>query len=421
MSIREMKINPLPLKQNDPIGNTMRRWILLAILVTAPVLVEGQVDPYLAGRACMERGDYDSAVVQLRKALEMDPGKAEILYQLGISYFNLNQNPAALDAFYEADKRRKGMGSLYLAKTEVRLNHTEQAMKYLKEHLSSRYRIPEQELLQDPEILRLETKSGWRELWNEKEWYSQQDQTYQDALFMKKNDQELEAINLLTSLEKQGYKTSLVQAEKADIYMKLGNQKAARSAYRAAVRSDVRNTDALFRLAGYQMEDGDLEEALQDLDRVIRQDPSRFEAYLVRADARSMNHDLTGALEDVDLYLSYFPESHEAYYRRGSILRSHGKYLDAIQSFNRALQMNHGSAAYYFARGMTYAATGTIRYAEKDMSMALDLDPLNGEIWFEKGKVDEKLGYLEDACFCYRKAYQYGIFEAGEILEKRCR
>ncbi len=26
------------------------------------------------------------------------------------------------------------------------------------------------------------------------------------------------------------------------------------------------------------------------------------------------------------------------------------------------------------------------------MSMALDLDPLNGEIWFEKGKLAEQLG-----------------------------
>lgn len=61
------------------------------------------------------------------------------------------------------------------------------------------------------------------------------------------------------------------------------------------------------------------------------------------------------------------------------------------------------------------------RYAEKDMSMALDLDPLNGEIWFEKGKMDEQLGNMDSACYCYRKAMQYGVFEALELINKRCK
>jgi tetratricopeptide (TPR) repeat protein len=122
----------------------------------------------------------------------------------------------------------------------------------------------------------------------------------------------------------------------------------------------------------------------------------------------------------VELYLNYFPEDDSAFYRKGLIQFQNGKYLDAIQSFNKSLDLNSGKAAYYFARGRTYAVTGTTRYAEKDMAMALDLDPLNGEIWFEKGKLAESLGTWENACHCYRKAFQYGVFEAGELINKRC-
>jgi tetratricopeptide (TPR) repeat protein len=99
----------------------------------------------------------------------------------------------------------------------------------------------------------------------------------------------------------------------------------------------------------------------------------------------------------------------------------HRKYLDAIQSFNRALEMENGEAEYYFARGRTYTATGTTRYAERDMSMALDLDPYNGKIWFERGKLAEKMGDRAGACQYFRKAYQYGIFEAGEWIEQSCK
>jgi len=380
----------------------------------------GQEDHYLAGRAYMEEEKYDSALFHMEKALAQNPGKAELYYQLGLIHFTLKQYPAARDAFYETEKRRKGMGSFFLSKSEIRLSHPQQALKYLRVHLSSRYKRSESEILLDEDISTLEGSPGWQGLWEEKKWYTSRDKEFQDAMFLKSQGDYLEAINLLNSLEKQGYEKSLVQNEKASIYLELGNLKASRSALKSAVKSDVRNLDALQQLAVMQIADGDEEEAIEGLNKVIRQEPARFKAYLQRADAFSQAGQLSAALSDMDLYLSYFPENDSAIYRKGMIQFKHGKYLDAIQSFNRSLALNQGESAYYYARGLTYAATGTTRYAEKDMSMALDLDPMNGEIWFEKGKLDEQLGNRQSACHCYQKAYQYGIFEAGELMNMKC-
>ena len=393
---------------------------LLAVLLFLSVTGFGQTDHYLSGRACIADGLYDSALFHLEKALQQNPGKTELYYQLGIAYFTLKDYPAARDAFYETEKRRKGMGSFYLAKSEIRLNHPQQALKYLRIHLSSRYKKSESEILLDEEISTLDGLPGWQQLWNEKRWYTTRDKEFQDAMFLKSQGDYLEAINQLNSLEKQGYKRSVVQSEKAAIYQELGNMKASRSALKAAVKSDVRNLDALQQLAAVQAAEGDAEEAIEGLNRVIRQEPARFEAYIQRAEARSQADDLAGALSDMELYLTYFPENDSALYRQGLIQFQHRKYLDAIQSFNKSLALNRGEAAYYFARGRTYAVTGTTRYAEKDMSMALDLDPLNGEIWYEKGKLADQLGNGNSACHCYRKAFQYGIFEAGELISKRC-
>lgn len=380
----------------------------------------GQTDHYLSGRACMAGELYDSALFHLEKALQQNPGKTELFYQLGISYFTVKNYPAARDAFYETEKRRKGMGSFYLAKSEIRLNHPQQALKYLRIHLSSRYKKSESDILLDEDISTLDGLPGWQQLWNEKRWYTTRDKEFQDAMFLKSQGDYLEAINRLNNLEKQGYKRSVVQSEKAAIYQELGNMKASRSALKSAVKSDVRNLDALQQLAAVQAAEGDAEEAVEGLNRVIRQEPARFEAYIQRAEARSQAGDLTGALTDMELYLTYFPGNDSALYRQGLIQYQHGKYLDAIQSFNKSLSLNKGEAAYFFARGRTYAATGTTRYAEKDMSMALDLDPLNGEIWYEKGKLADQLGNGSSACHCYRKAFQYGIFEAGELINKKC-
>jgi tetratricopeptide (TPR) repeat protein len=398
----------------------MRLGSLQFMLLIISVLGFGQTDHYLSGRACMEGGMYDSAVFHLEKALEKNPGSSDLYYQLGLSYFTLKLYPDARDAFYETEKRRKGMGSFYLAKSEIKLNHSQQALKYLRIHLSSRYKKSESEILLDEDISTLDGLPGWQELWNEKRWYTSRDQEFQDAMFLKDQGDYLEAINMLNNLEKQGYKKSLVLSEKASIYQELGNIKAASSALESAVKSDARNLDALQQLAVMQVAEGDTEDAVEELNRVIRQDPARFEAYMQRAEALSQEDNLSAALSDMELYLTYFPENDSAFYRKGLIQFHHGLYLDAIQSFNSSLALNKGEAAYYFARGRTYAATGTTRYAEKDMSMALDLDPLNGEIWFEKGKLEDQLGNTDSACHCYQKAFQYGIFEAGELINTRC-
>jgi len=398
----------------------MHKHLLQCLLLIIPVLGFGQSDPYLSGRACMLDGSLDSAATFLEEALLANPGDAKIYYHLGEVLFGLHNYPAARDAFYECEKRRKGMGSFYLAKSEVKLNHEQQALKYLRIHLSSRYKLSESEILLDEDLSSLEGLPGWQQLWNEKSWYSNPDTEYQQAIYLKKQGDFLEAINLLNKLEKQGYKRSMVQSEKAIIYQELGNMKAASSSLKSAVKSDTRNLDALQQLARIQTSEGDAEEAVTGLSRVIRQDPARFDAYIQRAQALSLTGDLRGAMNDMDLYLAYFPVDDSAIYIKGMIQFAHGKYLDAMQSFNESLAINSGKPEYYYGRGRTYAATGTTRYAERDMSMALDLDPLNGEIWFEKGKLAEELGDRMDACHCYRKAYQYGIFEAGELVNSKC-
>lgn len=396
----------------------MQKYLLHCLLLIIPLMAYGQSDPYLSGRASMIDGSPDMAADFLEEALLESPGKAELFYHLGLARFELQDYPAARDAFYECEKRRKGMGSFYLAKIEAKLNHEQQALKYLRIHLSSRYKISESEILLDEDLSTLEGLPGWQQLWNEKKWYSGPDMEYQQAIYLKKQGDLLGAINVLNKLEKQGYKRSMVQTEKAILYQDLGNLKAASSSLKSAVKSDARNLDAQQQLAGILAAEGDAEEAVAGLDRVIRQDPARFGAYIQRAEALSLTGDLTGAIKDMDLYLAYFPKNDSAIYLKGMIQFAHGKYLDAIQSFNESLALNSGKSEYFYGRGRTYAATGTTRYAERDMSMALDLDPLNGEIWFEKGKLAEQLGDITDACHCYQKAYQYGIFEAGELSSK---
>lgn len=395
--------------------------LFLLLAASSGFSLLGQAEPYLKGRAEMEHGRYESARLQLEKALKADAGNAEIYYQLGIADYREQLYGNARDAFYEAEKRAAGLGSFYLAKCEVKLGHNEQALKYLRIHLESEYKRTEAEILLDPELSQLDNHPGWSRLWNEKEWYTEQDKRFQEALFQKEHGNYLDAINLLNQLEKEKYQASKVLQEKGGIYRELGNTKAALSSYKTALKRNPRNTEALAMLCLLQMETGNTDEALTGLNRLIKQDPALFEFYPLRASAKDLNGNLPGALRDMDLYLTYFPESDSAYYLKGMIEFRNGKYLDAISTLHTAIKLNQGKASYYYARGASYARTGTLRHAERDLSMALDLSPLDGETWFEKGKVAVKMGKKDEACHCYKKAFQYGIYEARDWLEQNCR
>ena len=141
-------------------------FLMQSLLLSVSLPGFGQIDHHLAGRACLELERYDSALYHLERALEENPGSTDLYYQLGITNFILQRFPDARDAFYETEKRRKGMGSFYLAKSEVKLNHPQQALKYLRIHLSSRYKKSESELLLDEDISSLQSASGWQSLWN---------------------------------------------------------------------------------------------------------------------------------------------------------------------------------------------------------------------------------------------------------------
>jgi cytochrome c-type biogenesis protein CcmH/NrfG len=91
------------------------RFLLFCLLLIIPGTGFAQSDPYLLGRASMLNGSLDSALNFLEEALQENPGDADLHYHLGEVYFGLQNYPAARDAFYECEKRRKGKGSFYLA------------------------------------------------------------------------------------------------------------------------------------------------------------------------------------------------------------------------------------------------------------------------------------------------------------------
>ena len=74
----------------------MRTNGLLATLMFVTVLGFGQVDPYLAGRACMDQNLYASAVSHLEEALELNRQAVQMRPQDPLARSQLGQTYQAL-------------------------------------------------------------------------------------------------------------------------------------------------------------------------------------------------------------------------------------------------------------------------------------------------------------------------------------
>jgi tetratricopeptide (TPR) repeat protein len=394
--------------------------LIISLFMFQQVCGQQGPDMFLRARAMMEVKNYDSAIHYLETAAKQDPGSIEVVFNRGVCFFELKRYNDAREDFIYVNRKRNGMASLMLAKTEAHLNRPELAVKYLREHLGSYYKLPEKDILLDKDLALIESSDAWMSLWREREWYSPYDQELQEIIYLKERGDYPEAINRLRDLEKKGFRKTIVQQQLADLYRRSGNKKAALDAANKAISADSRNTEALKMRIGLLVEQEAFEDAARDCNQLLRQVPDAFDYYLVSGRVHSRLGAYDAAVNSVNTYLSLYPGSHAAMNELGEIHFAAGKYLDALSSFNKALELDKGTAAYYYNRGRTYAATRTHMYAEKDFSMALDLDPLNPDIWFAKGLTDLELGNMNTACFDFRNALRYGKYEAREYLDRHC-
>ena len=85
------------------------------------------------------------------------------------------------------------------------------------------------------------------------------------------------------------------------------------------------------------------------------------------------------------------------------------------------MEYNRSNPDFFIGRGKTYLSTRTYTYARNDFSMALDLDPGNPQTYLDKGIAELNLGNSKAACYAFKRAYDLGLYKAGEYLEKYCK
>lgn len=395
-------------------------WILLLVLSNN---VFGQRLPetnFLRGIAMYERGCKDSSLLYFKENLEKDPNNLDSHFYMAKIYFEMNNNTEAIKQFLIVEKKQYARASLMLSKAYARLENPEKSIQYLDIHLKSKYKLPESRILLDTDLQNIDTDKLWIEYWRNNRSYSAFDETLAEANYMIKSKEPIEALNILSEGLKKGYRKPPLLALRAELYFTLDNMQLALDDLNKAISGDKRNSD-LYALRGrIYMNQNKYKSALGDFNLSLKYSPEKFNIYILRAVAAQKSGNMDIAIQDMNFYLKYFPEDDNAWYNFGEIYKMEGLYFDALKCFNKCLSFNTSKAEYFASRGETYYHTRTYKYAGNDLSMALDLDPYNAKAYFFKGHTSIKLGDKEHACFCYEKAFEYGMKEAYNEMMKNC-
>jgi tetratricopeptide (TPR) repeat protein len=376
---------------------------------------------YLQGKALLESGEYDSALVYLDKALVLKASDTEVLFNRGMALYKKSQYAMAIKDFELVEKTSKGKASIWIARCYANLKDTDNCLKALEVHLTSNYRLPESSLMLDKDLTILENDKKYIDFWKNGNWYTGLDKALAEAGYLIKSKQYPEAIDILSDGLKKGYRKAPLYAKRAEVYIEVGNYKLALDDLNKSLELDQRNSELLAFRGNILYATGKYKAALEDYATAIKLSPDDIRIYVGKAMALNKAGFYDDAIRDMKVYLNYYPGYDSAWYHFGMIHFDNGNFFEALNCFNNSLKINQKDARYFAARGATYLKTRTYQYAWKDLAMALDLNPNDSQSYVNKGFAALNTGKKDDVCFCFEMAKKLGNKEAFDLVEQYCR
>lgn len=392
---------------------------ILFLSIIASTLFSQDQDSYLSGRAEMKKGNYASAINIFTYGLSSEKASADLLLNLGQCYYEVKDFTSAVRSLTMADRKKKNIGSLWLARSYALTGKNDSAIVYLNAHLTSAYKLPESTIKLDPAFQDLENTKQWKDLWK-KEWYDEFENLLAEITYLSRKHEYIEALDLIDQNITKYSQRHQIHAARGKIFLDLKNFNSAVTAYSRAIDINGTQTEYYLDRANAYSNLQKYDMAVSDLIKALNLEPDNFPLYIERSRLYKYLTRYDMAINDISYYLSFFPEDVDAMFVCGQIYYDEGSYLKALEWFNKCLSIDKSKSYFYNARGTTYLKTNTYKYAIQDFGMALDLDPKNSDAYLNKGLARFYMNDTQGACYDWQKAARLGSTKAIEMLNSHC-
>jgi tetratricopeptide (TPR) repeat protein len=157
--------------------------------------------------------------------------------------------------------------------------------------------------------------------------------------------------------------------------------------HNVVIRQEPNDRESHVRRGHILRDRGDYPAAAQDYERAVELGDDQPLTYYGRAVCRRKMRQLDAALQDVESAIKRRPEEPEFHLLRGQIYVAMGKIGRAEADFAKTIDADPDDARAYFGRGTVYAAADRIDRAIEDFTAALERDPANAGAFHRRGEV----------------------------------
>jgi tetratricopeptide (TPR) repeat protein len=198
--------------------------------------------------------------------------------------------------------------------------------------------------------------------------------------------------------------------ERAHQYYKLGQLNREIFCYDALLKINPKDHVAIHEKACVLRDLGKVEESLPYFDRAMETGPEDEEYWLALTNKGTALAKIGRHAEAISLYDQSLlnPDNNwdrlgETWHAKGESLMNLGKYEDALQSFQEA-QENGWYHVGLKSKGHALAALGKYEEAIKCWDAIIKYLPQWSEVWMAKADAFRKLGKIQEARLCSRRA-----------------
>jgi len=180
-----------------------------------------------------------------------------------------------------------------------------------------------------------------------------------------------------------------------------------------------RNISSIFRQGTGAYENGDYAGGVELFKRVLEEDPQNIKAYYNLGVGYFNLDKFHDALQAFNNAISIFPEDTLSLQFRGRVYYMLEDFKSSLADYSKVIEMKPSAMAYY-NRGTTLGRTKNYLEAIKDFDKAIEFDPEYAEAYFNRGLANYYQGRLHDACYDWRKAHEFGHYEADKAIRAYC-
>jgi tetratricopeptide (TPR) repeat protein/S1-C subfamily serine protease len=325
--------------------------------------------------------DYEGALRDYNKAIELTPDNALYYSHRGDAYFQIGEKQKGIDDYDKAINLNRESAHKYYNWRGVELNKLEDYEGALRDYNKAIELTPDNALYYSnrgdayfqigekqkgiddyDKAISLDPESAHKYYnWRGVELNKLED--YEGALRDYNKAIELTPDN------------ALYYSHRGDAYFQIGEKQKGIDDYDKAISLDPESAHKYYNRRGvklYKLED--YEGALRDINKPIELTPDNALYYSNRGDAYFQIGEKQKGIDDYDKAISLDPESAHKYYNlRGVNLYNLEDYEGVLRDYNKAIELTPDNAFYYVTRGYAYLKIGNNQKAREDFNKAANL------------------------------------------------